>query len=517
MALQFVPPQYLITDRKKHLVIGDNRAYHVTKKTEIDRYAFGLPVNLGEWRYNLICSHKPRCFATAKVEYNEFTDSYSNFQMQPGKVHSEECPWDEVGICLEYCKSQVYAKLKNGEFQCPLEAYKWGQNMFVTFYPGYVTSFPKASFFNSKSYRIVLSRFPPLPNLEQLVNLQIPNRLTVTLRDGGQPFLLFQHSFLHPACSTYPLGRWDSMIVYSSAERFHNFCDATTILADGTFGTCPHPFYQIHISHVPFENRVRPCVFALLTRKTEFIYTLLFERLRLLAIERQHPMKVTKFRCDFETAQMNAAVATYFAHLTAEELLKVVCGCFFHFCSAIYKMAMALGLSGAYRNLLTYCKMYLKMCMALAFLPVEDIPFTFGQIMHEWNSLPPTVPPRPDLSPFFEYFHNAWIIGNVAPRERWSISDLNSRRTTNDCESYHSQLKRAIGARVSLWHFLEKLQEEEQRIDIDIQRILAGQAYTGKARTEQINDRLKTFKANFLNGEFTPLGYVKAIAHLMPT
>jgi len=78
-------------------------------------------------------------------------------------------------------------------------------------------------------------------------------------------------------------------------------------------------------------------------------------------------------------------------------------------------------------------------------------------------------------------------------------------------------LKRAIGARVSLWHFLEKLQEEEQRIDIDIQRILAGQAYTGKARTEQINDRLKTFKANFLNGEFTPLGYVKAIAHLMPT
>lgn len=308
----------------------------------------------------------------------------------------------------------------------------------------------------------------------------------------------------------------ETMIVYSTAARFKNFCDATTILADGTFGVCPEPFYQLHISHVPFGNRVRPCVFALLTRKTEIMYTTLFERLRLLAIERGHPMKVEKFRCDFELAQMNAAVATYFAHETPDNLLKVVCGCFFHFCSAIYKMAMALGLSGAYRNLLTHVKSTLKMCMALAFLAVADIPFVFGQIMHEYNTLPATVPPRPDLGPFFEYFHNAWIVGNVAVRDRWSISDLNSRRTTNDCESYHSQLKRAMGARVNLWNFLEKLQAEEQRVDISIQRIEAGQISRGKPKFVKLNKALRDFKDDYINKDLTPLEYVRAIAHLMP-
>lgn len=405
--------------------------------------------------------------------------------------------------CLEYYKHELYNKLTDGTFKKVQFAHAWAESQFERFYPEHVHLFPAVKYFKPKGNKILKKRFPAQPTKDSLVHDNIPAHLSVTLHSGGQPFLLFKESYAHPPGPGHPHGGVETMVVFSSPDRFRALCEADSAFADGTFKVCPTPFYQLYIIHMSYGTRMRPAVFALLPRKTEETYNILFQKLHDLAEERGHPIAWTKFHCDYERATLNAVSFVF-------PLISLY-GCFFHFCSALYKMALQLALGLLYRNPLLQVKMFIKLCMALAFLPPHLIPHTFGLVRAEAQLLN-----LPDLNRFFEYMYTSWIAGGVAPPAIWSVYGGDGRRTTNDCEGYHSMLNRTLGITKNFWLFLEKLQVEERKVHIDIQRLEAGQMPMQRLKYHRINDALERYKAMFEIGQLNPLMYIRSIVGLIP-
>ena len=86
---------------------------------------------------------------------------------------------------------------------------------------------------------------------------------------------------------------------------------------DGIFKVVPEQLFQLHTIHAQKGGMIIPCVYALLTNKSELTYTTLFTRL--LDI---HPELNPFFiMADIEKAAINALESKF---------LSVATGCFFH-------------------------------------------------------------------------------------------------------------------------------------------------------------------------------------------
>lgn len=485
----------MLTNRRKRMIIEDEKMYYIGHKTEIEHEVFDVPVYLGICRRRLKCVHGEPCGAKAWITHNEVTDTYYNFQMDVAH-DEEECPWNLVAICKEFYKEQLYKEIRNGTFEAVGLAYNWAVEQFSRFYPAAV--FYPVRHFKSKGNALLKAMYPRQPTLALLPDVEVPEELTLTLRET--PFLLFKMSYLED-------GRTETIIVFGSAERFRDLCVSKDAYSDGTFKICPDPFYQVYIIHAPCMNVMKPCLYCLLTRKTERTYRELFNRLRLMAYVRGHPIQWERFRCDYEIGVMNA-VSNVFVYI-------IVIGCFFHFCSALFKKAMELGHAVAYHDPNSPCKPAIKKCMGLAHLPPALIAPTFALIRDDYNAL---ALPRPDLNPFFDYVEHNWVMGAVATVHRWSVAALDHHRTTNDLEGYHSHLKRAMGPTSNLWKFIQKLRAEENRVFNDVQRLVAGEVPIRKRKYESLDERLKQCKTA-LNANppgLDPLQFVTAVSHTTP-
>lgn len=512
--MPFVVPDNFISDRGRALVIRDGKLYHITKKRavldEID--GIGLPLQ-GIFRCNIMCADYPLCKCSGVAMYNEVTNTFSDVELNAWTMHDALCPWNNFAICVEYHKALVYKNLINGTFHKIRPAYEFAERAFTDIYPDSVVDFPPLMYFTSKGNWILRKRFPAIPVFAELPGLEIPHHLTVTAHSGGLPFLLFKHSYFNPPDTTYPEGRMETMFAFATARKFRALCRSRVVHADGTFKVCPAPFYQLMIFYQVVSSQLRPRVFVLLTRKTEITYQILFEKMRDLAVERQHPFIWMLYRGDFEKAIMNA-VSTVFPGICKT-------GCLFHFTSAIYKFMASLGLVHFYNHAYVKVKHTVKCLFALAFLPAELVAHVFGEIRHYYESLPPLGPPyliqeRPDLTELFDYFYHCWILGDVAVPAVWTISDLNSMRTNNGAEGLNSKLKVAIGMTENLFTFIDKLRLVEREIFFQDLRVADGQLVLPRPKYRNINIRLQDYKNRFENGEILPLAYVKAIAYLMP-
>lgn len=499
----FVPPAWLPTSRNGRMIIADNRCYYVKRDVEFDIEGWAM----FEFSLQLQCTDS-RCKRRARIKYNSILDTYTDFYVVNNRQHSEDCPWNLAGVCVEYFRNAVYAKLANGTFLNVKQAQAWAAHQFSLFYPNNENDFDEVKYFESKGNKILRRRFPPVPTMATLPITPIPAELTVTKRPGGhnQPFLLFRHSFPHPPLPGHDDGGIATMIVLGTDASFRALCAAPTVFADGTFKVCPDPFYQLYILHKPYGNRMRPCLWCLFPRKTGLMYDTFLTQFKNLAAARGILIAWIVFRCDFEAAVMNS-VKTAFPHVS-------VIGCFFHLCSAMYRKAMELGFSVQYRDITTSVKTAIKRCMALAFLPSAQIADTFDELRAWYGQLPQ---PRVNLDPFFDYVHQSWVLGGVAEPAVWSIYTLDSRRTTNDLEGYHSHLSATMGTTKSLWVFLEKLRAEEEEVRRDVVRLEAGRIPLQRRRYERINTRLRQFKQSYdVEGTLTPMQYIAAVAGLIP-
>lgn len=278
------------------------------------------------------------------------------------------------------------------------------------------------------------------------------------------------------------------------------------IFADGTFKVCPEPFYQLYILHRVYGTCTRPCLFILMTRKTRFAYDRLFSTIRNFAAVRGHEVKWVLFHSDFEIAVMSS-VQSIFAHINLS-----VKGCYFHLASAMFKKAVVLGFKAQYK--LRPVKFHIKMCMALAFLPVDQIAATLDEIIASYTAS--VFPGKPDLTAFFAYVRVSWVLGGVVSMDIWSFYGITGRCSTCDCEGYHSKIAKKLEKTASLWQFINKLKKEENVVHLDIASVPQGgliHPFTSAQRVRE--NTLADYRLMYnTDMNFGNIQYVRAVATL---
>ena len=270
---------------------------------------------------------------------------------------------------------------------------------------------------------------------------------------------------------------------------------------DGTFKVVPEQFFQLYTIHAQKGGMVIPCVYALLTNKSELTYTRLFTKL----IEIRPGLNQFFIMADFEKAAMNALESTF---------LSAVTGCFFHLTQNIYRKIQSAGLTNLYIENTDFA-LQMKMLPSLAFVPESQITQYFEILKEE---LPTSA------IEIVEYFESTYI-GRLLPNDErrtppfpirlWNLYtrvNLEVARTNNAVEGWHNGFQSGIScAHPSFTKLMRYLQLEQSLQEAVITKWESGEGISQSKQSIARSKRLLTIVSDFGNRE--PIRYLKGIAH----
>ena len=139
---------------------------------------------------------------------------------------------------------------------------------------------------------------------------------------------------------------------------------------DGTFKVVPEQFFQLYTIHAQKGGMIIPCVYALLTNKSELTYATLFTKL----LDIRPELNPFFIMADFEKAAINALESKF---------LIVVTGCFFHLSQNIYRKIQSAGFTNLYIENADFA-LHMKMLPSLAFVPESQVIRYFDLLMQEF-------------------------------------------------------------------------------------------------------------------------------------
>jgi hypothetical protein len=405
--------------------------------------------------------------------------------------HADICKWNQSTIVLNYYQNEVYRRFReDAAMVVDLHGhYSWAVTLLQVHYPALVQHFPAQIHFATTASRIRTSRVPPVPSRNQLPTLVVPDRWAFIQTYPGGRFL--QHKDSHQGMHT---------MVFGTDECFTALCRTSKVFMDGTFFVCPVPFYQLFILHYLDGDRMIPALYVLLTAKTADIYTRFFVWLSAEATARGSPLQWTRARLDFENGMVAALRAPWSAGLPGGQIR--IGHCFFHFCQALYRKLGDHHLQSHYKVL--HLGVYGVVCktMALAFLRPDRMQACLLAIRAEYAELPALNPDqliqRPNMDPWFDYVYNCYVKdgATVAPREDWTVCDLDSFRTNNNLEGYHCKIKtRLAQQRPNMWKLISFLQDDARETAATVLMLANGQQVMRRSATyDSMNDRLQHLK-----------------------
>lgn len=260
-----------------------------------------------------------------------------------------------------------------------------------------------------------------------------------------------------------------------------------------------------------------PLAYALLSGKETAQYYDVFYALDEAAdrygIQNFHPVQIMG---DLELAIINACKE----HFPDSDYV----ACFFHLCQIIYRKIQEEGLKVQYAdpNDRTV-KQFAHMIMALAFVPVQDVPLVF-------RKLKAAIPQ--DLKPVAQFFEKTYVLGCPARGSRGAIKPRyppkiwnqyraalnNEQKTNNSSEGWHNRFRLVVGKHhPDLYSFLRELQKEQADTEIAIIELGLGRSVKAapkkkwkdsQARICGIVREYQNYKAN---GNY--LQYLEALSH----
>jgi hypothetical protein len=172
-------------------------------------------------------------------------------------------------------------------------------------------SLPQLTEIASGLYKHKNKFIPPVP--KSINEIKIKGEYEMC-EDKVRKFVLFHNNQMIIFCSAIGLK------ILSECNRWHG---------DGTFSVVPDGFYQLYVIHGLYKSNMLPCVFALLTGKSEDLYKKLLSELKDGALRNSLELKPTQLTIDFELAVMGA----FQYHFPRIE----ISGCFFHFGQSLYR------------------------------------------------------------------------------------------------------------------------------------------------------------------------------------
>lgn len=240
-----------------------------------------------------------------------------------------------------------------------------------------------------------------------------------------------------------------NIVGFSTARNLKCLCDADTILLDGTFDSCPQFFYQLFTIHIFKNGHYAPLVWAILPSKLEDVYRMLFEKLVNVCRDVDIVFRPKVIVADFEVAIRSAAKKTW-------EDVQIV-GCRFHLGQAWYRKIQECGLSTVYQDHDSEISKWLSLNFGLPFLQSNDVADCFVV------DVLPLMPVDRRVFLFAEYLLQYYIFDeSLFPPSQWAEATLDSQRTTNACEAFHSSFAKNFSSpRPNIFVFLEAIKKTQ--------------------------------------------------------
>ena len=224
--------------------------------------------------------------------------------------------------------------------------------------------------------------------------------------------------------------------------------DVEDFFGDGIFKSCPKQFHQIYTVITHANGSYVPLAFFLLPDKKEKTYEAMFQHFRRV-FERLNGGNLE-----------NKTIHLDFGK-TAHEVVKHVLptfalrGCLFHLKQSWWRKIQELGLSAEYKDGESAVGRFLKSTFGLPFLDFLEVCdcFAFDVICE--------APEDDAVSRYIEYLTRMYITSTSSfPPHLWASSDVNQKRTTNGCESFHKHLNSLFyTAHPSVFELTDRLQE----------------------------------------------------------
>lgn len=281
---------------------------------------------------------------------------------------------------------------------------------------------------------------------------------------------------------------------------------------------CPTIFTQVFTilgtckQHDAHDTVAIPFVYALLSSKETVQYATVLRAVQSSFNEHRIVCEPAKIMTDFEKSIINACQEVY-------PNCPLSC-CFFHFGQSMYRQIQSVGLQATYndpddRSL----KMYSHMMLALAFVPLAEVPRIFSLLK---NDAPE------DLLPILEYFEKNYVVGVIArgrrrgilpryPPEIWNQHQAaltGSHKTNNVSEGWHNRFQLVIGKHhPDLYSALGEIQKEQADAEIMIAELSLGRKVRAlpKRKWRDFQKRIMSITAEF--NTYQPLQFLRAIAH----
>lgn len=267
----------------------------------------------------------------------------------------------------------------------------------------------------------------------------------------------------------------------SLLSEFKHWC------IDGTFKTAPLVFMQLLTLHAFVDDRAIPLVYTLLCNKQEETYRTVLCKIK----EMQLNIRPQSVLCDFEIGLFKAVKNTF-------PETKVI-GCFFHLGQILWRKIQELRLTEVYRAS-EVTRLQCKMIIALAFVPIRDVQFSFEIIAEDFAE---------ELQPLLIYWEKNYIgrrLLNIPPRfpiENWNLFDRtlqNLPRTNNSVEAWHNSFKTSVACHhPAVNKLIDHLKKEQGRTEIYMSKYRCGfrKNVSKSAKTYQLNERLKTLMHSY--------------------
>jgi hypothetical protein len=129
------------------------------------------------------------------------------------------------------------------------------------------------------------------------------------------------------------------MLIFATNEGLKLLAASDDWYMDGTFKTCPPPFYQLYTIRAKFEGGTATCVYALMAGKTTNEYDQMFTAVLERCMDLELDLLPRRVHLDFEHGPISAAQNIFGGGIT-------IVLCFFHLKQSVWRKVQSLGLSG---------------------------------------------------------------------------------------------------------------------------------------------------------------------------
>ena len=299
----------------------------------------------------------------------------------------------------------------------------------------------------------------------------------------------------------------DDLKIFAADADLEFLSECQHWFADGTFRVTPLGFAQVYTLHGFKHDRTFPCVYAILSGKSEQIYSQFLTRL--LNLRQDLHINPISIMTDFELAAINALKGT-FPNVTTS-------GCMFHFGQCVWRKLQELGMVAAYNGDPDFA-IKVRRILALAFLPVDEVVHNFETLIEDQE--------YGVLDSLILYFEDCFIgrlRGNRRLDSRFPLALWNQYervlnklpRSNNAVEGWHNSFNNAVDiAHPTVPNLAHKLQMEQHSMLIYRRQMILGQpAPRKKKKYQNIDEALYTMVSDYRNRD--PMQYLADIARVI--